>query len=212
MAFRQISASKARALAQSDERVETLETHARDLKTMDDFRDAIAEAWTQAQKRFISIGRYLIAAKERLAHGDYTALVERELPFNASIAFQLRAVAEAIDGGRVDEKELPPNYSILYQVTTLRDDELAMARQRGLIRPDVTRREIESFKRTVRPKEPTGAGSVSSPIVLNVDNTRHALNERRARLLDEIKRLQAELRTIDDEIAQHSAIDGTLTH
>ena len=60
----------------------------------------IAKLWVEAQDRFLTIGRYLVIARRTLKHGEFEAMIARELPFAKATAHQLRTVAEAVDEGR----------------------------------------------------------------------------------------------------------------
>jgi hypothetical protein len=77
-------------------------------------------------------------------------MVESRLPFGVQVAYQLRMVAEAIDSGRLPSDQMPGSYATIYQLTTLKPDELDLARQRNLLRPDVKRTEVAAFKRELR--------------------------------------------------------------
>jgi hypothetical protein len=182
---RLISPRQARQLVQQDNRLEVIETAEREISSRSEFTDAIKQAWGGVQRRFLLIGRYLVQAKRKLPHGEYLDMIERDLPFRRNIAFQLREVALAIDSGRVGECEVPPNYSVVYQLATLSDAELRMAREQGVVRPDVTRREVEAFKRSVR--------------VLKQEH-KDALRAQRLKLLAERDRILADLRRIDEEL------------
>jgi hypothetical protein len=180
-----ISARQARQLTQNDNRIEVIETTQRELLTRGEFVDAIRQAWSGVQKRFLLIGRYLVQAKIRLPHGEFLEMIERDLPFRRNIAFQLREVAEAIDSRRIEEDEVPPNYSVIYQLVILSDPELQAARERGLVRKDVTRRELEMFKRSIR-----------TPRL----ERREELLLQRRRLLAERDRILAELARVEVEL------------
>ncbi|WP_348240630.1 hypothetical protein, partial [Salmonella enterica] len=66
-------------------------------------------------------------------------------------ATQLRQIARAVDGGRIPADASPGSYCTAYQITMLTEPQLRVARERGLIRPDVTRREIMQLRREVPP-------------------------------------------------------------
>ncbi len=199
MAIQQIiSQRQAREMARTDGRIEVLETTEQQLSTRGEFSQAIAAAWQGIEKRYLLIGRYLLQAKQKLDHGDYLDMIERDLPFNRNNAYRMREVAESIDRGRVAETELPRSYSVIYEVVTLSDTELSTARKRGLIRPDLRRHEIVSFKREMR-----------TP----VEEHRIALLKRREQILVQQTRLAEELRRIDDQLGgpviDLAAEDGT---
>jgi hypothetical protein len=184
-----ISARQARELTKADERIDALETVERTLASRTEFTSAIEQAWAGATRRYILIGRYLIQAKVALPHGEYEAMLESDLPFNRSTAFKLRKVTEALDAGGIADKELPPNYTLLYEVSTLTKRELAEARARKLIRQDVTRREISEFKAEMRvPRLPAP------------NRDRAALVRKRDTLREKIAALQEQLRAIEEEL------------
>lgn len=183
--FRPVSkAALRRALEGEDARVSDLKGAVVELSSRTEFVREIIRLWRESQARFLTIGRYLVQARSKLPHGEYQTMVERDLPFGIHVAYQLRAVAEAIDGGRFSEVELPPNYSVVYQVMTLTESELQVARERGIIRPELTRREIAEFKRNIR---------VTS-------NRRTALERRRKQILEQQVRLAEELQRIEEEL------------
>jgi hypothetical protein len=185
-----------RALQGNEERFEEIRTNVLDLQNQAEYVDEISRLWRESQQRFLAIGRYLIQAKSRLPHGEFEEMVRTKLPFGVGVAYQLRAVAEAIDTGRVCEDELPPSYSIVYRVVKFTNYELEIARQRSLIRPNVTRREIEEFAQSIRkPIAPTG-------------DSRSALRQRHAQLLAQKARLLEEIRKIEEELAGE-IIDGS---
>jgi hypothetical protein len=117
----------------------------------DEFVTEITRLWTEAGDRFLSIGRALVSAYDKLGRDRYFAMVNGDgFPFTRSIAYRLKAVAEAVDGGRLAPDRMPRDYSIAYMLVTLSDDELRKADEKHLLRADVKRREIEEFRRSLR--------------------------------------------------------------
>jgi len=147
--FRQVTKAQARSHLSHDERMARLEGAVLPYATREQYVEEIGRLWKDAQNAFLTIGRYLVAAADKLEHGEFQAMVENELPFGYQVAYQLRKVAEAIDGGRLPVAELPNSYATIYQLTTLSEDQLLLAGQRCLIRPDVKRQEIITFKREI---------------------------------------------------------------
>jgi hypothetical protein len=177
-----------------DQRVAVVRTTTAALETRADFIGEIRRLWEDAQRRFLTIGRYLNAAKQRLPHGEFELMIASELPFTRQTAFYLRAAAAAIDAGRLLESEVPNSYATVYQLATLEEDQLALARQRDLVRPTVTRDEVLAFKRSLKPA-PRNDG-------------RTALQQRRNRILAEMERLRAELEEVE-RVLGTVTIDGT---
>jgi hypothetical protein len=169
-----------------DQRVAVVKVTAAALETKSDFIEEIRRLWDDAQKRFLAIGRYLNAAKEKLPHGEFELMIASELPFSRQAAFYLRTAAAAIDEGRLTEEEVPNSYATVYQLATLNDEYLALARQRNLVRSNVTREEVLAFKRSLRKG--------------GEDDRQLVLQRRREQILADLQRLKAELDQIEREM------------
>jgi hypothetical protein len=158
-----------------------------------EFVAEITRLWAEAGDRFLSIGRALVSAYDKLGRDRYFAMVNgNDFPFTRSIAYRLKAVAEAVDRGRLAPDRMPRDYSIAYMLVTLTDEELRKADEIHLLRADVKRREIEEFRRSLRQ---------------NLVQRRSELRKRRDSLLARIRQMQDELRQIEDELGG-DVIDG----
>ncbi|WP_372400193.1 DUF3102 domain-containing protein [Azospirillum sp. HJ39] len=162
--------------------------------TRQEFAQEIRYHWNRSRKEFLSIGRYLNRAKEILPHGDFEAMIESDMPFSVETAFRFRAVAEAVDTGRLSLDVLPGAESVAYQIVTMTPDELERAKAEGLVRPDVTRRQLIDFKRSLRPPKDV------TP------------NDRRRQLLAEYARLGARMADIRGELLRDHGIDPEHGH
>jgi hypothetical protein len=161
------------------------------LETRQQFSEAIEKLWRDAQSRFIAIGRHLLQAKRVLPHGEWEIMVERDLPFGRSIAYRIRQIAESIDTGRLSADQLPSDYSICYQLTTLRDDELRQAVKLSIIRPNVSRAEIIAFKRQIRTPAIIAPPQPEAPPEITDELAR--LEARRAELARELAAIDARI-------------------
>jgi hypothetical protein len=54
-----------------------------------------------------------------------------------------------VDEGKLPEPQLPGAYSVAYQLAILTENELLLARERNLIRPNVRRSEVLTFRREI---------------------------------------------------------------
>ena len=116
-------------------------------------RGEIIESWTQARDAFLHIGRTLNRLDTTLTPDERNRLRDqsaRLFPFSEGVASQLRQVALAVDEGRLPASMLPGSYSVAYQLTLLKPAQMALAQERGLLRPDVTRQAIIQFRRETR--------------------------------------------------------------
>jgi hypothetical protein len=153
--------------------------------------------WRDAAATYLKIGMELLAASEHLGH-DYERVVEgRLLPFSRSIETQLRAVARAVRQNRLPPDGLP-GYSVAYKLSLLPDPLLKRAKADGLVRPNVTRREVEEYRAKVMRAAEAQAGQ--APDTLTLVRRRDDLLHRRARLQGEIDTITAHLADIDIQL------------
>lgn len=160
-------------------------------------RIEIQKEWGDARDSFLAIGRALLILEHELTKAEFARLrheSERLFPFSDATATQLRQIARAVDGGRIPAAACPGSYGTAYQITLLTEAQLRVARERGLIRPDVTRREIMQLRREIRVID-AEAGPYG-----RVDRTQ--LREERVRLAERRERLAGELAAVERRIAQ----------
>jgi hypothetical protein len=178
-------------LIEGDARVLALEAIRNEPQAAEDYVATISHLWRQAQGAFLEIGKLLIRAKDMLAHGEYTEAVEARLPFSGRTAYQLREAARwAMEMDRVQAislSQLPGAYSTIYLLSTLDRASLERAKHDGLIRPDLRRAELVAWRRK-RMGEPV--------------RTRADLEARREKLRRDRDRLEAELREIEEALAE----------
>lgn len=156
----------------------------------------ISRLWGEARDKFIAIGEYLSVAKRSLAHGDYEEMIRSLLPFGPSAARKMRAVAAAVQEGKLSVESLPNSYATAYELTLLSEDEFRAAEGRGLVRPDVFLREIQALRAEMR--APVGS------------QRQLALRRERERIIRDIERLHARAREIALELGNDDA-EGTTT-
>lgn len=182
--------------AAGDERVNAITVADIDLRMKEDFVREISNLWRDVQRRVLMIGRYLNRAKTLLPHGEFQQMIKAELPFSEQVAYQMRQVAAAVDAGRFLEEELPRNYSVAYQLVTLSEHEVQIARERLLFRPDVRRSELLALKRELR-----------LPWQMNPDLDRDKLLAERARLLQRLTEIEAALGPLVEHEGSEDFID-----
>ena len=179
--------TKAQAQRLPDARVEKALDSLAPLRSRQEFVADIRGQWEELRKRFLHIGQRLTEAHAALGREEYEDLINgRDLPFGRSVAVQLRSVYEAVRNGRLRREELPGSYATAYQVITLSDQEIVLAREQGLVRPDVLRREIVAFKQSLR----------------EVSESERKREWRLRRLSIEKARLLERLRAIEDEMSR----------
>jgi hypothetical protein len=86
----------------------------------------ILRAWAATLSGFVETGRLLIAAKKDLDHGEFLAMVEKDLPFGPRMAQKLMRVASD-PRIRIGDSQLPRSVTLLYEISRL--DDLSFRRQ-----------------------------------------------------------------------------------
>lgn len=163
---------------------------------VDGYTREITRLWMEARDKFMSIGEYLMHAKQTLAHGEYELMIRSRLPFNTSAAHKMRAVAEAVREGRIPRTKMPHSYATAYELTLLNENEFQVALSRGLVRPDVYLREIQALRAELR--APIGP------------QKRAALIRERERLAREHERICVRMDEIDRELQAAEADSVTI--
>ncbi|TLU70719.1 hypothetical protein [Lichenicoccus roseus] len=159
------------------------------IKRILDVRAEIQRNWSDARDAFLNIGRALLSLESTLSKSEFQRLRssnDRLFPFSDATATQFRQIARAVDSGRIPYEACPGSYGTAYQITLLDDDQLTIARDRGLLRSDVTRREISLLRSETK-------GSVFSTGRLDksqLQDERRRLNKREQQLLSELDTLR----------------------
>jgi N6-adenosine-specific RNA methylase IME4 len=122
--------------------------------------ERIAKAWQSSVDGIFETGKQLIAAKDDLDHGEFSAMIESDLPFGRRTAQMLMKVAA--DRRLTNAKHvslLPPHWGTLYQLTKLPDDVFRAKIKDGTIHPDMQRNEVAKVaKRQAREQREAALG------------------------------------------------------
>jgi hypothetical protein len=159
-------------------------------------RAEVRHHWGTARDAFLSIGRALRLAEERLSPQEFLRLrrgSERLFPFSDSVSTQLRKIAEAVDTGRIPETACPGSYFNAYQLAVLPDHHLELAVGRNLVRPDVTRAEVLAFRAELKLANGLPGDRAT---VQKIERERARLLDRRRALLIELIGIRRRLREL----------------
>lgn len=161
-------------------------------------RSEVRSRWTTARDAFLATGRALRRAEQALARDEFVRLrrsSERLFPFSDTVASQLRRIAEAVDEKqRIGADECPGSYSNAYQLILLSDEQLRLARERNLVRPDVTRHEVLAFRAHVKTLDSSLFKTSEGMAVHRVGG--QFIEKERARLISREQELLSELEQI----------------
>lgn len=111
----------------------------------------ICAYWRASVEAIIEVGRLLADAKKALPRGDFGTMIESSLPFTASTAQRLMAIAaDPKLSNAAHVQHLPPAWGTLYELTKLTDQQFETAIADGLIRPDMERSSISQRAKELR--------------------------------------------------------------
>lgn len=130
----------------------------------------ITAAWSKVGDGVFEIGRLLNDAKAELEYGEWTTMVEGALPFSLRTAQRFMAIAadenriRTIAHEETTNLSLPPEPSVLYQMSRLPDETLRNAIRTGAITPATTVNDIKGLvqaeKREARQRPAEAGGTV----------------------------------------------------
>jgi hypothetical protein len=168
----------------------------RKVKLLLKLRTDVVVAWGQTRDAFIEIGRALNDVDRELAPEERDRFKQgfRKLfPFSDTVASQFRAIARAVDDGRLPRELVPGSYGAAYQMALLTPGQREIAGARGLIRPDVSRDALIGFRREVQAVRP-GGGQGLEPARMRADLARLERAERKA--ADALETVRARIREL----------------
>jgi len=176
------------------------------LRRILDVRYEIGREWSNARDSFLGIGRALLSLESILSKTEFQRLrtgTDRLFPFSDATATQLRQVARAVDNGRLPYEACPGSYGTAYQITLLNDDQLVAAKERGLLRSDVTRREISLFRQETR-RVSYVLGRVDKA---QLQEERKGLRKRQQQLMNELEITRKRLKELDRLLSREGSAE-----
>jgi hypothetical protein len=118
-----------------------------------------AEIW----RRMVEMGRRLLRLQERVGEGGYKALrVAGLVPLSDGEASKLRAIARAVEDGKVTVELLPRSVLAAYTAARLPGETLQRMIGEGVLGPKTTAREIEQYAAAVSPEDVRAAAPGSN--------------------------------------------------
>lgn len=115
-------------------------------------RNSIKRGIERQLDAVIEMGRALLDAERVFTKQEWEHLLEGGqllLGLPKHTASMYRAIARDIDARRIPRELCPESFSTVYRLTTFTDPQLEHAKEVGLLRPTVTRKEVEQFKRLI---------------------------------------------------------------
>lgn len=175
----------------------------RKMKMLLKLRIDVAVAWSHTRDAFIEIGRALNDVDRELGpieRDRFRIGFRRLFPFSETVASQFRAISRAVDDGHLPRELVPGSYGAAYQMALLTPGQREIARERGMIRPDVSRDALIEFRREIvamHLREPRGLDAAK----LRVELAR--LDRLRRKTINDLLTMRRRMREI------RSLINGT---
>jgi len=130
-------------------------------RTRAQWADAINKSWKvaidaakSAVKAGVTTGQFLLQAKETLPYGDFTEMVEKDLPFSITKANDLMRIAA---NPQISDHRhggfLPDGWTVLRKLADLTAEDFKWAKDRGLINKNMTRGSALAIKKARTTKD-----------------------------------------------------------
>jgi hypothetical protein len=139
------------------------------------YADRVNEAWQSTVGGIIDMGRWLVEAKDRLAHGEFGRIfaehpeaVERPVPFGARSGQRLMAVAShPVLANATYMSNLPPAWGTLYHLAHMSEPALLAAIEAGEVYPELEQGDAYKLSRFAKrngtpPASEIGTGPATS--------------------------------------------------
>ena len=117
---------------------------------VDAYKRKIGTAWQKTKEGILETASLIADANETLTTQEWNILVQ-DLPFGDSVRSMMLGIGNTkrFNSQRI-QKLLPPNYNILYEYSTLDNDEWKLAILEGIVDTDVSTTEVRKWKQNVR--------------------------------------------------------------
>jgi hypothetical protein len=114
----------------------------------------IKTTYTKTVADIIAVGQLFIDAKAALPHGEFEKLIELDCVISPRTAQRYMAIARDLRINKSDRLSLlPANWSVLYELTRLSDEQFAKAISDGTINADMTGDDLSRLLNDEAPKE-----------------------------------------------------------
>lgn len=174
-------------------RFDTIEQARPVLTTETEFVAEINRLANRVDETYWMIGELLIEAKRTLQIGDdlWSDWVDTHLRFNRQTAFKIMQATRLWKSGEIPSDQLPPNYTLVYEIAAIPTAYRQKALRDGAFRPDMRRSDITQLKRTLLPPKPGKHRSrrAIEAELRRLDEEESRIARRRAELERELKAL-----------------------
>ncbi len=175
-------------------------------------RNSIKRGIERQLDAVIEMGRALLDAEKAFTKAEWDHLLDggqQLLGLPKHTASMYRAIARDIHARRIPRELCPESFSTVYRLTTFTDPKLEQAKEVGLLRPTVTRKEVEEFKRLtaqrVTEEEVDAETAPTIKVAGEVAELRaeaRLLRKKEGRLQAALNRVQSRLETVQNRLSE----------
>jgi phage tail protein X len=165
----------------------------------------------------LKLGRALAAAKKALPHGTFLKMIDNDLPFTASTAQRLMAIAADPKMSKAAHAQhLPAAWPTLYELTRLLEETFAQAVSVGAIHPRMTRKDASRIVRvqtkyTQRSIAPYYVTQPEEPLVIEphyraAPDEPEEIESEEPTLLEKVERLETLVAEVSADVKREGGI------
>jgi hypothetical protein len=180
---------------------------------VDAYQRKIRTAWQKTIDGILETASLIADANETLNTQEWNQLVQ-DLPFGDSVRSMMLGIGNTkrFNSQRI-QKLLPPNYNILYEYSTLDNDEWKQAILEGIVDTDVSTKEVRRWKQDMRlggsstaPTTITGVSDKFFAVIPAIDDLKEKDKKQVKKLLDN---LQTKLKPIGADLIYQETTTAT---
>lgn len=137
------------------------------VRTRQEWAEIINADWRKSIESIIQTGRDLLEARRQLPDGEFSGMVEADLPFSRRTAERLIQISQhpAITNATTSSR-LPPSWPVLAELTKLSENDFVDAQEHGLINPETNARSARAVAGAYKAPDGAPVGEGKKPNML----------------------------------------------
>jgi hypothetical protein len=176
------------------------------------WKDRITAAWQKGVASIVETGKLLVEAKAQVDHGEWTRLIESELPFDRTTAFRLITIAQhPIVSNVANWQHLPTSWRTLYELTKVDQKLLSEKLESGEINAKTDGKSAKALRPHPKPSQRKKQRTEIGVVTINEKLYKEAIALAISGALTELE-FQDKIITIEAGIKRLESMKQTLTN
>jgi hypothetical protein len=176
------------------------------------WKDRITAAWQKGVASIVETGKLLVEAKAQVDHGEWTRLIENELPFDRTTALRLMTIAQhPIVSNDAHGQHLPTSWRTLYELTKMDQKLLSEKLESGEINAKTERKSVVAMRPRPKPTQRKKQRTEIGVVTINEKLYKEAIGLAISGALTELE-FQDKILTIEAGIKRLTSMKITLTN